>query len=255
MPKLKGKVAIVTGSSRGIGRDIAIGFAREGANIVVAARTETEIERLPGTIHGTVEEIRALGARTLAVKCSVADEQEVEAMVRKTLEEFGRVDILVNNAAVAFYAPLHEMPLKRWELVLRVNLTGTFLCSKAAIPAMIEQRSGNIVNISSVDATLRTKTPVFTGLAYGASKAAIERLTWGMAAELEEYNIAVNALKPRGAVDTPGVRFMNPGLDWSLFDSSDMMVKAAIFLASQDAGGVTGVVATDEELCARHGLT
>lgn len=255
--KLKGKVAIVTGSSRGIGKDIAIGFAREGAEVVVAARTETDTERLPGTIHKTAEEIRALEARALAVKCNVVDEQEVEGMVRKTLEEFGRVDILVNNAGVAYYAPLQEMPLKRWELVLRVNLTGPFLCARAVVPTMIEQKSGSIINISSVDATLKIKTPVFTGLAYGASKAGLERLTWGMAAELEEYNIAVNALKPRGAVDTPGMRFMNPGFDTSLsslWDSSDMMVKAAVFLATQDAGGVTGVVATDEELCTRHAL-
>ena len=257
MTKLKGKVAIVTGSSRGIGKDIAVGFAREGADVVVAARTETDTERLPGTIHRTAEEIRALGARALALKCSVVDEEEVEGMVRKTLEEFGRVDILVNNAGIAYYAPLQEMPLKRWELVLRVNLTGAFLCARAVIPTMMKQRSGSIINISSVDATLKTKTPVFTGLAYGASKAGLERLTWGMAVELEEYNIAVNALKPRGAVDTPGMRFMNPGLDTSLlslWDSSDMMVKAAIFLAAQDASGVTGVVATDEELCTRYAL-
>jgi len=254
MTKLKGKVAIVTGSSRGIGKDIAIGLAREGADVVVAARTETDTERLPGTIHKTAEEIRALGARALALKCSVVDEQEVEGMVRKTLEEFGRVDILVNNAGVAYYAPLQEMPLKRWELVLRVNLTGPFLCARAVVPTMMKQRSGSIINISSVDATLKIKIPVFTGLAYGAAKAGLERLTWGMAAELEEYNIAVNAVKPRAAVDTPGMRFMNPGLDPSLYDSSDMMVKAAVFLAAQDASGVTGVVATDEELCTQHAL-
>jgi citronellol/citronellal dehydrogenase len=252
--KLDGRVAIVTGSSRGIGRDIAIGFAREGASLVVAARSEVDTPALPGTIHQTAEEIRKLGGRALAVKCSVSDEQEIDAMVRRTLQEFGRVDILVNNAAVAYYAPLQDMPLKRWELVLRVNLTGTFLCSRAVVPSMIEQGGGNIISISSVDATLKTKTPVFTGLAYGASKAAIERLTWGMAAELEEYNIAVSALKPRAVVDTPGVRFMNPGLDYSMLDSSDMMVRAAVFLASQDAGGVTGVAGTDEEICTRYGL-
>jgi len=254
MTKLKGKVAIVTGSSRGIGKAIALGLAREGANVVVAARTETEIEQLPGTIHKTAEEIQALGGRALAVRCNVIDEQEVEEMIRKTVEEFGRVDVLVNSAAVAYYAPLLEMPLRRWELVLRVNLTGPFLCTKAVVPTMMEQRSGSIINISSVDATMRIKTPVRTGLPYGVSKAGIERFTWGLAAELGQYNIAVNALKPRGAVDTPGMRFMNPDLEWSQWDSPDMMVKASVFLATQDATGVTGMVATDEELCTWHAL-
>lgn len=126
--KLEGKVCIVTGSSRGIGKAIAVGFAREGASAVAAARTETETERLPGSIHKTAEEIRSLGGHVLAVRCDVTSEEEVEEMVRKTLEEFGRIDILVNNAAVAYYAPLLEMPFKRWDPVLRVNLKGTFLC-------------------------------------------------------------------------------------------------------------------------------
>jgi citronellol/citronellal dehydrogenase len=122
--KLNGKVAIITGASRGIGRAIAIGFAQEGADVVVAARTEMENPQLPGTIQKTAEDIQTLNRRALPIKCDVSSEQSVSDMVERALSEFGHVDILVNNAGVAFYYPVIETPLKRWELVLRVNLIG-----------------------------------------------------------------------------------------------------------------------------------
>ena len=250
--KLSGKVAIITGASRGIGKAIAVGYAQEGANVVVAARTTEEKEGLPGTIHKTAEEVEKLGAKALAIKCDVTKEEDVDNMLRQTLDKFGRVDIMINNAAVAFYAPLLEMPLRRWELVLAVNLRGTFLCCKAVLPKMVEQGSGSIINLSSGAAVRRHLSP--TGLAYGVAKAGIERFTWGLAAEVSKHNVAVNCLKPRGAVDTEGMRFWNPKVDWSQWDSPEMMVKAAIFLAQQDASGVTGTVATDEEYCAWHAL-
>jgi citronellol/citronellal dehydrogenase len=251
--ELSNKVAIVTGSSRGIGRAIAIGFAKEGAGVVIAARTETDSENMPGTIYKTAEEIQALGCKALPVKCNVADEESVNNMLRKALEQFGQIDILVNNAGIAYYAPVLETPVKRWELVIRVNLIGTLLCTKAVLPQMVERRQGSIINISSVSATDRG--PSITGVAYGVSKAGIERFTWGLATEVGKYNIAVNAVKPSGVVNTEGMRFMLKDVDKSQWVSSDMMVKAAIFLAAQDATGTTGVVAYDEEICAWHGLT
>jgi len=143
--RLSGNVAVVTGSSRGIGKAIAVGLAREGADIVVASRTEIENERLPGTIYKTADEVRALGRRALPVRCDVTSEQSINDMVVKALAEFGRIDILVNNAGVAYPYPLVETPLKRWELMLKVNLTGAFLCIKAVLPKMIEQNSGSII--------------------------------------------------------------------------------------------------------------
>ncbi len=252
--KLEGKVAIVTGASRGLGRDMALGLAREGAAIVAAARTEKEIENLPGTIHKTAEQIKALGGRAVPQRCDVTKEEDVEAMVQRAIREFGGLDILVNNAGIAFPAPVWETPLKRWELVLRVNLNGTFLCTKAVLPTMMKQRSGSIINISSVAATIRANSPVRTGTVYGVSKAAIERFTWGVAAEVGGYNIAVNCLKPRGMVDSEGMRFLNPNADHSQWDTSELMVKAVVFLAAQDSKGVTGLVAADDEVCAWHGL-
>lgn len=252
--KLAGRVAIVTGASRGLGRAIALGFAREGARVVVAARTDIENPQFPGTIQKTADEIASLGGEALPVKCDVTSEASVQAMVQQALEKFGKIDILVNNAGVAFHYPVVETPLKRWELVLAVNLTGAFLCCKAVLPSMIQRRSGSIINISSLAANERDRGFVPTGIAYGVAKAGLERLTWGLAAELGEYNIAVNAIKPLKVVDTEGMRFWQKDADKSEWQTPEKMVKCAILLAMQDAGGITGTVATDEEFCQWHGL-
>jgi NAD(P)-dependent dehydrogenase (short-subunit alcohol dehydrogenase family) len=162
--KLEGKVAIITGASRGLGKAFALDFAREGADVVVAARTETE-GNIPGTINQTADEIEAIGRRALAVRCDVTKEESVEEVVKKTLDEFGRIDVLVNNAGVAWWPPITETPLKRFELVLRVNLIGAFLCVKAVLPTMIEQKRGSIINISSLAANKRVRG--FSGISYG----------------------------------------------------------------------------------------
>jgi citronellol/citronellal dehydrogenase len=254
MMLLKGKVAIVTGASRGIGKSIAVGFAKGGADVVVAARTELENKDLPGTIYQTAEEIKSLGREALPLRCDVTDEKNVSDMVQKTIDKFGHIDVLVNNAGVAFYRHVLETPLKRWELVIRVNLTGAFLCSKAVLPQMIKQNGGSIINISSLAADEKDEGTVPTGLAYAVSKAGLDRFTWGLATEVGKHNIAVNTLKPYVVVDTDGMRFWQPDADKSLWQSPDLMVKAAIFLAAQDSRGVTGAVATDREICTWHRL-
>jgi citronellol/citronellal dehydrogenase len=211
-------------------------------------------KELPGTIYKTVEEIQTLGRQALPLKCGVTDETSVHEMVKKTILEFGKIDILVNNAGVASYYPVVEMPLRRWELVLKANLTGAFLCTKAVLPKMIEQRRGSIINISSLAANERDGAMVSTGLAYGVAKAGLDRFTWGLAAEVGKFNIAVNCLKPQHVVDTEGMRFWVKEEERKDWVSPEKMVKCALFLAQQDASGVTGTVATDEELCAWHGL-
>lgn len=252
---MQGKIAIVTGASRGIGKAIALGFARQGAAVVVAARSESAPnERLPGSIHDTVAEIESLGGRGLAVRCDVTNEADVAAMVQATLEAFGRIDVLVNNAAVDFPSPVTETPLKRWDIVMRVNATGPFLCAKAVLPAMIGQRQGSIINISSQAATERGSGTVGYSAAYAASKAALDRFTWALAAEVGKYNIAVNALKPAGVVDTEGMRLWVPEEERHGWTSAAAMVTCAVFLAKQDAGGVTGTVAVDDEYICWHGL-
>jgi NAD(P)-dependent dehydrogenase (short-subunit alcohol dehydrogenase family) len=254
--ELNNKVAIVTGASRGIGKAVAIGLAGQGARVVVAARSEiVKNANLPGTISETVAEIEAAGGQALAVRCDVTDENSVQNMVDKTIEAFGSVDILVNNAGVAFYYPVVETPLSRWDVVIKVNLHGTFLCSKAVLPSMMQQKNGSIINISSLSADERDQGTVPTGVAYGVAKAAVDRFTWGLATEVGSHNIAVNCLKPKEPVDTEGMRFWSSGNEkkegWV---SAEKMVKCVLFLAAQDAKGVTGTVATDEELCGWHGL-
>ena len=253
--KLKDKVAIVTGGSRGLGRAIALGFAKEGAHVVVAARTEAESKQLPGTIYQTAQEIKALGQDALPIRCDVTDEQSVGQLIRATVEKFDRIDVLVNNAGIAFYYPILETPLKRWELVIKVNLIGAFLCAKAVLPQMIKQKSGSIINISSLAADERDEGTVPTGVAYAVSKAGLDRFTLGLATEVGKYNIAVNAVKPHRVVDTDGMRLWQPQADKSLWQSADRMVQATIYLAAQDGKGVTGSIATDREICTWHGLT
>jgi len=252
--KLKNRVCVVTGASRGIGRAIALGFAREGADVVIAARTEVQQdERLPGTIHTTAEEVRALGRRALPVRVDVRQEEDVDRMVAMTLEEFGRVDVMVHNAAVAFWKKLWETPTKLWDLVIGVNLRGAFLCARAALPHMIRQKSGSIINISSPGAEIGGK--IDGGMAYSASKAGIERLSNGLAEEVREYGISVNCLKPAGFVESEGARYWSPAdTDFSTWEPPDLMVKAALFLATQTSAGVTGGIYTEKQLAKEYNL-
>jgi len=252
--KLRDKVAIVTGSSRGLGKAMAIGLSKEGAAVVVAARSQTDLKGLPGTIFETVEEVKGQGGTALAVPCDVTDEVSVNNMVKKTLEEFGRIDVLINNAGIAFYYPILETPLKRWEVIMKVNLSGPFICSKAVLPDMIERKMGSIINISSLAADERDEGTVPTGAAYAASKAALDRFTFSLATEVGRHNIAVNGLKPHTVVDTDGMRLWQPEADQSSWQSSDMMIKAAVFLAGQDSKGITATISTDREICTWHGL-
>jgi NAD(P)-dependent dehydrogenase (short-subunit alcohol dehydrogenase family) len=195
-----------------------------------------------------------MGGKAVPVRCDVTDEASVASMAEKCLSALGRIDILVNNAGVAFHYPIVETPLKRWELVIKVNLTGAFLCTRAVLPSMMERKQGSIINLSSLAADERDSGTVPTGVAYAVAKAGLDRFTWGLAAEVGKYNVAVNCLKPKQPVDTEGMRYWTKEEEREGWVPPDKMVKCAVFLAAQDASGVTGVVATDEELSQWHGL-
>lgn len=258
MNELEGKVAIVTGASRGLGRDFALGMAKYGASVVVAARSAEEKEGgIPGNINTTAEQIRGLGSKSLAVVTDVTSEESVNLMVQKTLKTFGRIDILVNNAGVAVYSPIVDMSLKRFELNVRVNLYGTFLCTKAVLPTMIKQKSGSIINISTHGRRTVTNTKneedQFKGIvAYETAKGAVEHFTISLAVELSEHNVAVNCIKPEHGIATEGLRFIFKDRDWSGHTTSETMVKSALFLSTQDASKVNGIVTTAEELTELH---
>lgn len=261
--KLEGKVAIITGSSRGIGKAIALGLAREGALVVVAARSETERDLAPGTIYATAAEIEALGGRALPVACNVREEESIRAMVDRTLDVYGAVDVLINNAGTGTYRPFLESSLREWDLVMDINLRAVYIGCRAVAPLMVEQRSGSIINISShaadniFSSTLSAASSegiAMMGQAYGVSKAAVERFSWGLSAELGRYNVAVNVLRPLRPVLTEGFQAQRPDADYSTWATPEDMVKAAVFLAGQDARGLSGAIVTAEELVQRLGL-
>ena len=260
--KLVGRVAFVTGSSRGIGKDIALAFAAEGADVVVAARSETQPDpRLPGTIYETAKEIEGLGCRALAVKTDVTNEEEVAALAQRTLDTFGRIDILVNNAAVLVPRGILDLPTRHFDLHYRVNLKGPILCIRAVLPTMLQQGQGWIINISSVAAKFPGPGPYtdvqpMRAVMYAATKAALERLTQALAVEYQAQGISVNVLSPVGRVRTPGNVFgmTPPGGIPEPFEKAEAMGKAAVFIASQPAGAYTGNLVFDEELVRQHHL-
>ncbi len=237
--QLEGKVAIVTGASRGIGKGIAKALAAEGAKIVVAARTEAA-GKVPGTIYETTEQIKALGTVALPVKCDVTVEEDVNNMVKKTVEQFGHIDILVNNAGGSFtYGPVAEYPTYRFDRLIAVNVRGPFLCCRAVLSVMVKQRSGNIINISSGTASGHR----YPGDSiYGMSKAALERFTLGLADEVKSYNIAVNAVQP-GRIKTEGALVVYPkDFNWAGWRNPDDLAASMVWLAQQNAETFTGKV-------------
>ena len=252
--KLSGKVAIVTGASRGIGKDIALGFAKEGADIVIASRSDVQ-EDLPGTIHQTAEEVRAMGREALPLKCDISSAEDVNGMIKNTLKQFGHIDVLVNNAtSIVWWQPVLELPIEDYTSVITTNLVGTFSCIKAVLPTMMEQRSGSIINISSKAAHQTGR--LIAGLPYGVSKAGLEQLTRGLVDELRQYNIAINSVKPGKSIGTPKQEeHAGPNADRSNWQSSELIVKSCILFAQQDGKGINGVVATDEEVDQQYGLS
>jgi 3-oxoacyl-[acyl-carrier protein] reductase len=241
--RLKGKVAIVTGSGRGIGKAIAISFAKEGANLVVVSRTFSEVLE-------TAKQIEMMGGKALPLKVDVSSRGDVEDMVNKALERFGRIDVLVNNAGMLGpIGPLHENDVNEWIKTVHVNLIGAFLCCKAVLPVMIRQRRGKIINLSGGGATY--PKPNFS--AYACSKAAVVRLTETLAEEVKEYNIQVNAIAP-GAVKTRMVEQVVKAGEAAgkeaLIEARKVLEKGdsgfepvtslAVFLASDESDGLTG---------------
>jgi NAD(P)-dependent dehydrogenase (short-subunit alcohol dehydrogenase family) len=206
---LKGKVALITGASRGIGEAIAARLAMEGAKIVVSARTEQPGEsKLPGTLNDTVARLRKAGGDALLIKADLAQASEREMLIEKATAAFGPIDILVNNAAITFFMPVADFTEKRFKLMLEVQVYAPFHLSQLVLPAMKAKGQGAIVNISS-GAGIHPKAPyppgpVRGGTVYGMCKAALERFTTGLASEVQRDGIAVNVVSP-GLVATPGV--------------------------------------------------
>lgn len=233
--KLDGKVAIVTGAGRGIGRSIVLAFAEEGANIVAVARNVKEIDAVG-------REASAYLVGTLAIKTDVSQQGEVDEMIGKVLVEFGRIDILVNNAAIPGPADFISLiKTEDWEQTIDINLKGVFLCSRAVLPHMIKQNCGNIINISS-GAGKKLKEDSFLSptrsMVYSVSKAGVESFTMALAAQVSKFNINVNALRP-GPTDTQ-IHIGSPPEKRARMRRPDDIKKVALFMACQGHLGITG---------------
>jgi citronellol/citronellal dehydrogenase len=244
--RLDGKTAIVTGASRGIGRAIALAFAHAGASVVVAARTEAPDPNTPGTIHSVVAEVEAGGGSALAVPCDLTQPDQISAMVERTLSTYDRIDVLVNNAGIMWLGNIIDTPLKRWELVLRVNLTGTFLCTQAVLPHMIERGSGVLIAVSTVGVRMVDQG----SNVYWVSKQAIERLYHGLAVELRPRGVTATVLAPTGVVDTPGWKKFSGGrqVPPDMIEAPEVMGTAALRLAAGDVPDAAGRVCYSRDL-------
>lgn len=243
MPALDGKVVIVTGASRGIGKGLALGVAREGARVVCAARTVSEEPGgLPGTIGATVDAIRAAGGDATAVRCDIGVEADLHALVATTVDTCGGVDVLVNNAMAPTRALFEDATAEEWDESMRVNVRSLFVLAKAVVPAMAARGGGSIINISSGGAEHASQPHLPAGfLTYAVAKAAMERFSSALAPEIAPLGVAVNALRP-GAVKTElATRELGEDFDWSGWATPEAVVPAVVFLAQQTAaGGFTG---------------
>jgi citronellol/citronellal dehydrogenase len=248
----RGKVAVVTGSSRGIGAAIARRLAEEGARVVLSARTLEPDPRYEGSLVETADAIRAAGGEAIAVQCDISKAEDRHRLVAEAERELGSVDILVNNAAVTFLLPLEQFPRKRFDLMVEVQLWAPYELAQLVVPRMKEKREGWILNITSRAATMAPGPPFdevqksgFT--VYGLVKAGLDRLSNSLAAELYDHGIAVNALAPWDNVATPGAGhhdlvegFALEGVEW--------MAEAALVLCSSPPSQLTGRVAYSQPL-------
>jgi citronellol/citronellal dehydrogenase len=256
---LDGKVAIVTGASRGIGAAIAERLGAEGAAVAVAARTaEPGQSRFQGTITNTAATIREAGGTAVAIAADLSKPEDRQHLVEQANQELGPADILVNNAAVTFFTPIADFSAKRYALMFAVQVEAPFELAKLVLPGMRQRGRGWIVNISSIAARHPSLPPGrFAGQAtvYGMCKAALERFSTGLAAELYDDNIAVNALSPTRVVPTPGTIFHHLTTeDDPSAEPPTVMAEAALMLCHGDPKTLTGRIAYSQELLTEFGV-
>lgn len=256
---VKGKVAIVTGSSRGIGEAIARRLAVAGAKVVVTARTvEVRDERLPGTVHSVAAAIKELGGEATAVAANLQKKPDREQLVAAAVAAYGRVDIVVNNAAILVPGATVDFPERYFDRMFEILVKAPHHLAQLTLPGMIEHGGGSILNISS-RAAIHPKPGQrsYDGAVYGMTKAAIERFTTGLAAEMYEHGISVNALSPDKVVATPGQmfgrRYTQEMLDAA--EPVEAMAEAALALVSGDPRERTGGIRYSTEVLQAYGLT
>ena len=249
-PDLTGQVAVITGSSRGIGKNIALRLARAGADIVVAAKSELSRDSLPGSIHETVSEIEALGRQALAVRTNVRDTDQLESMVEAALERFGRIDILINNAGALHWRSIADTPPKRYDLMMEVNARAAFVASHFVLPHMIERGSGTIIQMSPpIDLRM---LPGKTG--YCMSKFGMSLLAMGMGAEVKATEIKSCALWPATAIESQAT--INHKLGGPQFwRTADILADAVGAILTANSEQVNGKCLVDEDVLSMMGVS
>ena len=253
MATLKDRTLFITGASRGIGREIALRAARDGARVAVAAKTAEPHPKLPGTIHSVAAEIEAAGGQALALQLDVRDENAIALAVQQAAEHFGGIDILVNNASAISLTPTLQTPAKRFDLMFTVNVRATFLCSQACIPYLKRSSNAHILNLAP---PLRMDPKWFAGhVAYTMSKYGMSMCTLGMAEELKREGIAVNSLWPRTTIATAAVEVHFPAAILKASRHAAIMADAAHLILTSDARANTGNFYIDEDVLRQAGTT
>ncbi len=262
MGRLDDKVVVVTGASRGIGAEIARVFAAEGGKVVCAARTLREGDHpLEGSLDTTVAQIRESGGEATPSTVNISLPEDCERLMQEARDAYGPVDVLVNNAALTYFIPIKDYPLRRWMRSWAVNFHAPFILSQLALQDMIPRGSGSIVNISSGAAIGPGRGPYpdapanSGGTCYGAEKAALERFTQGLAQEVYQYGISVTCVSPSQVVPTPGTVFHNlvSGMDDPRGEPAELMAQSSLLLASEPLEKVTGRVTYSQQILKEFG--
>ncbi len=248
--RLKDRVVFITGASRGIGKECALACAREGAHIVVAAKTTDPNPKLPGTIHETVTEVKALGRKALGIQLDVRDAEACAAAIEETVRTFGRIDALINNAGALWWADVTDTPVRKFDLVIGVNVRASYALAHAALPHMIKQKWGHIIMMSPpVDAEA-----VAHHAAYAVSKFGMTMIAQGIAEEYKEHNVAGHALWPATAVESQATKNFGMG-DASVWRKASIIADATVALLAKEPRLRTGKAWIDEDLLREEGVT
>ena len=253
MQKLTGKVIFITGASRGIGREMALRFAKDGAKIAIAAKTTEPHPKLPGTIHSVADEVAQAGGQALPLVMDVCDVDAVQRAVAATIEHFGQIDVLINNASAIYIANTENTPLKRFDLMMDVNVRGTFACTQACIPHLKKSTNPHILTLSP---PLNLDKKWFKDhVAYTISKYGMSMCTIGMAAELKHDGIAVNSLWPKTTIATMAIKMLFPEEILHASRYPSIVADAAYYIVTSDSKKNSGNFYIDEEILQTHGIT
>jgi citronellol/citronellal dehydrogenase len=252
MPTLKGKTLFITGASRGIGLAIALRAARDGANVAVAAKSDVPNPKLPGTIHSAAAAIDAAGGKGLAIKCDIREEDDVCAAVTQTVQRFGGIDILVNNASAIWLRGTLDTPMKRFDLMQQVNARGSFLCAQACLPYLLQASNPHVLTLAPPPSLDPKWWAPHTG--YTLAKMGMSFVTLGLAAEFGPRGVAVNALWPRTIIATDALNLI-PGVDIARCRKPEIVADAAHAVLTKTAHGFAGNFVIDEDVLRKSGVS